>query len=413
MIQGCLPGLRQYVTLQPYDDRLPVPARAEFDASRAPVAVNDPLLFTLAGNDYPQRVASGAIAFPNRISLTLYRLPSTAGAIEVILEGIAWPSPIEDNPAPVRETVRLRDEGVAVSRLAFSSLAAVSVRGLPSGSTLEARQFLASGSIPDFARPVIDTGWREARFTRYWQIEGPLLKDTYTRGRFAGFDVAETYLCSPALGAIGIEPNTSGLWAASGTTLYYMDRRAAQPDKLAKTAMVSEPLFGLDVRYDASYPGPVRFVRLTPDGYAGASGAAQYRYLMTTPVGAVSILTPQGAIVPYTPYGGWRAGAPAELAIPLSATGTYLFTLECADASGAVTRDVCPYLNAAFRPLAAFDLSTVVPTIQGVVFDALDRLWLWTGNHLVPLRLRYDAFLFDPAERALYLTDPYDDVVLL
>jgi hypothetical protein len=412
---GQLPGLSEYVTLQPYDDTLPVPTRIEFDSSLGPVPLSSPLIFAADGTDYPQTLTPGPLAFPNRVSLVLSGLPDAAGAVEVTLRGAPWPSPLLGNPAPTVEVLLMRDEGVAVSQTAYASVDSVTVRGLPSGATLQGYLFLATGIVPDADRPAVDKDWRGFRFPRYWQLDGALLKDTYTRGRFTGFQIAESYLCSSPLTAIAVEPNTAGLWVASGTSLCYMDRRAQQPTGLSNTAITTEPLYGLDVRYDESYPGSVRWVRITPDGYAGAANTVRYRYLITipgTPLAGTWLLTPEGALAPYTPYGGWRAGTPGGISMPLTATGTYLFTLECSDATNTITSDTCPYLNAAFTPHGAFDLSALVPSIAGLCFDALQRLWVWTGNYLVPLRLHYDAYLFDPSARILYLTDAYDNLYL-
>ena len=153
-------------------------------------------------------------------------------------------------------------------------------------------------------------------------------------------------------------------------------------------------------------------MQILPQGYAGAANAVRFRYSLTAPDGNTWLLTASGALAPYTPYGGWQAGAPGAMSFVLGLTGTYLFTLECGDASNTVTRDTYPFTNAAFAPRAAFDLSTLVSAISGLCFDSLQRLWIWTGSSLVPLRLHYDAYLFDPDTQALYLTDAYDNVYM-
>lgn len=50
--------------------------------------------------------------------------------------------------------------------------------------------------------------------------------------------------------------------------------------------------------------------------------------------------------------------------------------------------------------------------IQGLGFDYRQRLWAWTGDFLVPLQCEYDAYLYDEASRALYMTDPCEKVRL-
>jgi hypothetical protein len=61
------------------------------------------------------------------------------------------------------------------------------------------------------------------------------------------------------LGAIAVEPNTWGILGAAGTSLIYWDRREPLPGQLSAPAMTTEPLYGLNVKYDISKPGSTRY----------------------------------------------------------------------------------------------------------------------------------------------------------
>ena len=74
VIRGRLPGLSQYVQLRAYDDSL------ERDTSLQPVAVSNPLLFTMTGTGYPQTTTAAPVQFPNTVSLVLSNLPDAARA---------------------------------------------------------------------------------------------------------------------------------------------------------------------------------------------------------------------------------------------------------------------------------------------------------------------------------------------
>jgi hypothetical protein len=95
--------------------------------------------------------------------------------------------------------------------------------------------------------------------------------------------------------------------------------------------------------------------------------------------------------------------------MPLVQTGTYVISIECLDQNGALTYDSFPYPNLAFSP-TVFDLSALVPDLQGVAYDSLQQLWLWTGTYLVPVVPRYDSYVIDTDTRSLYLTDAFDQI---
>lgn len=92
-INGRIPGSGQFVALRPYDDILPVASRIELDTTLAPVPYTTPLLFTIAGTNYPVSMTPDSPQFPNRISLVLAGLGASDSAVEVTLTGTAWPAP--------------------------------------------------------------------------------------------------------------------------------------------------------------------------------------------------------------------------------------------------------------------------------------------------------------------------------
>ena len=51
-----------------------------------------------------------------------------------------------------------------------------------------------------------------------------------------------------------------------------------------------------------------------------------------------------------------------------------------------------------------------MPAIQGIAYDVMGRLWVWTGSNAVAIKPRYDGYILDPNSLAIYLTDTYDSV---
>src|ERR1035438_5752222 len=117
------------------------------------------------------------------------------------------------------------------------------------------------------------------------------------------------------------------------------------------------------------------------------------------------------ALAEFNP-GTWCAGAPpAELPFMLSfGPGTYVFTLETRTVSGVVLHDSYPYADLVVTPLVSLDLD--LAHVRGVAFDARQRMWIWDGNFLHPMKFVYDGYIFDPTSRSLYLTRSYDEVTV-
>ena len=196
------------------------------------------------------------------------------------------------------------------------------------------------------------------------------------------------------------------MFAASGTTLYYFDRREPLPTDLSAAALTREPLYGLEILVDETQLSPIRFVVLQPVAYAGAPTVTRWRFLVKTPDQNMYALTPDGFLVEFTSAAGWRNGSvPPTLTIPLAQTGTYVFSLQAIGSDGTIAEDSTPWPNLPFNPKASFDLSSLVSRIQGLSFDDRGRLWVWDGFTAVALKLHYDGYVLDQDSQSIYLTD--------
>jgi hypothetical protein len=212
---------------------------------------------------------------------------------------------------------------------------------------------------------------------------------------------------------VAVEPRTYGLLAVSDSTLYYVDRREPMPSRLDVTGLTKEPLYSLNVVFDEARPGRTRYVSLQPLAHSGADSVRLWRYLLQCPDGQIFAITPDGAFVPYSGGAGWRSGVPAEVSVPVTNAGTYVFTIECLDNSNQPVVDNFPYPNLQLNPAKSFDLSDLVPEARGIAYDSRDRLWIWTGDLAVPVALRYDGYVLESDTRTLYLTDQYEKVKIL
>ena len=90
--------------------------------------------------------------------------------------------------------------------------------------------------------------------------------------------------------------------------------------------------------------------------------------------------------------------------------GTYVLMLECIGNGQTAIADEVPYPNLATPVINTYDLSSIVPAIQGIAYDVMGRLWVWTGSNAVAIKPRYDGYILDPNSLAIYLTDTYDSV---
>ena len=400
-----------WVTLTEYNDQLPVPSSLVVDDSMPPVRLSDPVLCTLTGTGNPQTVLP-ALPLSNRLTFWLDDLGAESPQVVIRIEGESFPrSAWVAQRQKSSELLTLSEEGPATSRIAWEVVDNIVVHGLPQDARLRCYALPAAlEAVPDPARPFSHSGYRDEKFGRFWQLNGQLLQETYFRNRFAGREYVQSYLLPRLAAAVAVEPNTYGLYVAAGTTVYYADRREPMPEKLDRTVLTEEPLWGLDVVYDTRRSGNIRYLEVRPMPYARSGELVQHRYLLQDPAGVTYAISPEGSRLQFRGSAGWRRGTPLPLSLPLVQPGTYLVTLETMDHANQVTRDVFPYPNLSLAPLATFDLSDKVPNIQGLAFDSWERLWVWTGSFALPLVPRYGGYIFDAESRTLYLTDSYAEV---
>ena len=407
--------------LKPYDDRLPVPSAMLEDTARSRVAFTSPILFDITGTGDATNlvwdmhdVGPFALAVPNRLTFWAEGIEGNHMALDIFVQGDQFPKPVwASQQTGASETISQADEGIFTGAKIWQNVTSMVIRGLDAGVRLRCWQLPVNvPAVLDADRPYTHPVFRDVLFDRYWAISARenLLKELFMMDNFSTLEYAQSYAMSVPFNALCVEPHTWGMFAASGANVTYFDRREPLPLKLNVTAMTLEPLYGLDVCYDVVHNGAVRYVALRPVDYGGASNLSHWRYLIEDPQCNDFVLMPDGSLAAYTGAAGWQGGKPIPLSIPLVQTGTYVITIECMGMDGVLTADNFPYPNFAAPTGASFDLSGILPGIQGLAFDALEQLWAWTGDYLVPLKVRYDAYLLDAANRMLYLTDTYDTV---
>ena len=400
--------------LSEYEDQLPVPSRVTARTDLSPVLLADPLLFSMTGAGdtstqswAAQRVGPFTPELVNRIHFWADAPGVFSLNVSVRIIGQRAPAPAwADAQRVSSEQIKISDLGWAVSKFAWSSIQQVEVLGLPAGITLSAYTGMFSLPMqPDVTRPYADPGYRDVSFARYWQQTGDFLTEQYLESDYNGWRFAQSYATPGALSALAVEPNTPGMFAASGTTLYYFDRREPLPTNLSASALTQEPYYGLDISVDETQLTPVRFVVLAPLPYANAAQVTKWRYLIQTPDGNNYALTPNGFFAELTSVAGWRTGIPPTLTIPLAMTGTYVFSLQAVGSDGSIVQDSTPWPNLPFSPKASFDLSGLISNIQGLSFDDRNRLWAWDGTRAIALEMHYDGYIIDQDSQSIYLTD--------
>ena len=397
-------------TLAKYDDTLPIPVSAELDSNRQVVPLSSPILNTVSGSGVFS--SPFALSIPNKLWCSVSGLVDFSMPVTVQLEGHTYPLPADQQNAISGETLIVRANGMLRTSRIWSDITSISVFGAGPDVQFSFLMFPAGIDI-DAARPYSHPHYREVSFDRYFRIDSGLLQEVYHRNSFADWDRIQSYLLEPdSISSLAVEPNTNGMYLANDSTLFYIDRREPMPSRLDQTAISADPLYTLQVSYDYMRPGSSRSVVLKPIPGRSSAKMTAYRLTVQLPDGTFKIIIPEGGLADYTSDGGWRRVMTSQPVIfPLIfGTGNYVFTLECTDSSGAYTRDPVPYENFGLTRLASLDVSTLVPQVAGLCFDAFQRLWLWTGLHLVPVRFRYDAYVWDTASRSVYLTDRFSKV---
>ena len=414
----------QNIAIQPYDDRLPVPTGYIADSSQAQVSMTCPVLFDVTGSGdstvsiwNPQNLGPFSLPIPNILTFWIEGVQGSQISLSIFVQGEEYPLPVwADQQEGASETITASNEGVFTGIKTWQNISSIIVRGLPAGVRLRCWQMPFNlPAVPDSTRPYTHPIFRDTLFDRYWLISTGenLLKELYMMDNFSTLEYIQSYAMTTPLGAIAVEPNTWGILGAAGTSLIYWDRREPLPGQLSAPAMTSEPLYGLNVKYDISKPGSTRHAILLPVPYGSASTASNWRYLVMTPDGNFQVLLPDGTLVAYSGSAGWQSGtlsAPAPVSLALTMIGTYVLMLECMGNGQTATADEVPYPNLATPVINTYDLSSIVPAIQGIAYDVMGRLWVWTGCNAVAIKPRYDGYILDPNSLAIYLTDTYDSV---
>jgi hypothetical protein len=403
------------VTLVPYDDQLPVPVSVSVDTNIAPILMTTPLMFETYGIGDPiaqawsvQRLGPFVPLMSDRIHFWVDGPGYFALNILVRIIGQRAPAPAwSDALSTTSELIKLNSLGWAQSKFAWATITQVQILNLPVGVSLSA--YTGSFSLPmypDVNRPYTDPEYRDVLFDRYWSSSGRMLTEQYLESDYAGWRYNLSYqLAVQGFTGLAVEPNTWGMFAGYGSTLYYFDRREPLPGSLPVTALTREPYYGLDVSIDETNLTPIPFIVLQPIPYGNASSAGSYRFLVTTPDGNMYAFTPDGFFTEYTRNAGWRSGTPPTVSIPLAVAGTYVFYLQAIGPDGVVVQDAMPWPSLAFNPLATLDVSGLVSDIQGLAFDDRNRLWIWTGTQAIPVNFQYNAYLIDQNSQSIYLTD--------
>jgi hypothetical protein len=408
-----------YTTLTQYDDTLPIPSRVEIDSANI-VAMTNPVMFTLIGvgdslsQTYSvQYVYPGVFPIPNQLTLWADNLGMNIISLTLTITGETAPQPAwSAERRKTTEIVTITGQGAAYSRNRWSSIDQIAVRGLPVGVSLSGWSLPFNlPAAPDPARPYTTPEDRDTLYPRYWQVSNSerLLYEMYRAGGFSGLEPVNSYSISDTLVDVAVEPFTNGIYLVSSNKLYYGDRREYQAD-LKSTGILAEPLYGLQVSPDITKTGPTRYVVLSGLPYANAGNIFNYRYTVrrSDSLSTLYSILPNGALA--QAGAGWRNGIPQPVSVPLLASVDYEFRLETQDLNGQTAVDVVPYRNAVFTPLKTIDLSLLVDNVLGMAFDSYGKLWLWNGDHAMPVKIHYDGYVFDADTATVFVTEQFDSL---
>lgn len=403
------------VTLTAYDDTLPVPTRIYQDSSIPAVALSNPQLINVTGDGVtPFNLSPGVLPLPNAILFTVHGMGSVTTAFSVSITGYLNPPAIWPQDIKTRnEVLVISDDGFYQTDSVWYSISNISITGLPAGCQLIG--YVLGVQLPaeqDTDRPFTHPAYRGVTFPRFWQLDDVTLKEVYKRNRFSGYETYQTYQLPTTMVDCAVEPNTNGLFLTDGTNLIYVDRRTPMPANLLETGHTSEPAYTINVWYDYNQPGDTKYAYISPVAMAQASTVTQWRYVVEDPNGNLYVLLPNGILQQYSGTGGWNDGYPTPVAFPLTVIGTWLISLETLGTYNAKTTDTFPFGNFTAQVKTTISLAAVVPSIQGIAFDSYDKLWAWTGQFAIPLKISYDAYVWDPSTRTIYATDDYSSVTI-
>lgn len=401
------------ITLTLYDDTLPIPSRILVNGSNT-IAIANPQMFEITGSGDDQAqiytvqyVEPGSFPIENKLTLWVDQVGLNQLNITLTIIGETAPQPAwASERRKTTEVLTITGEGYAITRHRWALIDKIGIRGLPTGVRL--RGWSMPFNLPaviDTARQYTTPEDRDVLYDRYWSIDSDnkFINEMFMAEGFTGLETVNTYATPELINDIAIEPFTYGIFIASGTKLYYGDRREYQAD-MTETGLAIEPLFGLQVVPDNTQTGGTKYVILSGTPYASANNIFQYRYTVN---GTNSIL-PDGSLGPIN--AGWRGGAPQPVSFALLTTGDYQFRLEMQDSSGITTFDVVPYKNASFTSLKSIDLSAFIDIIKSIAYDSYGTLWVWNGAFAIPLDIHYDGYVFDADSKTIFVTEPFDSL---
>jgi hypothetical protein len=404
--------------LKSFDDISFAPVGLDYDTGRSPVPLTSPVLGSITGA-LVGSLSPGVLPIPNRVSFWTQDWGPHPQVVRVIITGQTWPRSLWPGPdRTVSESFVVTREGLSRSQNVWYSIDSVLVYGLPAGASMQVYAIeMNLPAVPDLARPYMAWNDRETTLDRYWNVTPVSLVESYYENgsrSFPNLPLIRSIRCQVPVNDVAIEPFTFGavaLQAPAGSSpvLLYFDRREPLPDQLAVSAVTQEPNYGL-VATLADDGMVLPKVVLETQAYGGAGSEASHRYVITDPEGfeyiyfrSSSLGWVQRAFDPYF----WVSGAPPSgIEFPLTKIGTYIFKLETRDAAGTVLYDAAPFLNGSLDSSAVFELN--LPDARGIGYDYAQRLWVWDGYFLQPFILRYEAYVFDPPTRSLYLTNTFD-----
>lgn len=410
-----LKGTTQYI-LQAYDDTLPVPSRVEIDPTRT-IPISNVILFSVMGigDDLSQtygtqHIYPGTLPIPDKLTVWVDQIGKNQVSIVLTITGQEDPQPAWISDAKsTTEVLVITEEGLATTNTRWTSIDNIVVHNLPVGARLRGWGVPFNlPAVPDAARPYSTPEDRDILYSRYWAVDNVngFLNEAFEATPLTGLEVVHSYKLPEIIADVAIEPFTDGMYVASSTKLYYIDRREYTAD-LSNTGLPVEPIYGIRVVRAVTNNNAVVSVEISAIPNANAASIKQYRYIVNANE-VVSSILPSGALG--SKDTGWTAGAPKTVSFSLIAQGQYQFTLQCQDVNGVITSDIYPFLNPNLPSLAILDMSALVDTIKGIAFDSYGQLWLWNGSFAFTVIIHNDGYVIDSNNDKLFVTESYDSL---
>ena len=350
------------------------------------------------------RFPAGPVPFPFRPVIEPSR--PGAGPSSVFLQGVYYPWCPWDSGWS-RE-VFCSPDGYGFGREILSEISDAYSANLAEATVYPGTALMERTPDPEF--PYVDSMDRGRRWPAFWSAKDGKVLLEFFRFPAVGFETARRdALPEPAV-SICPEPRSSFLVAASESSLYWLDKREILPGSIRKTAPSAAPPFLLELSSHPDYAEDPSWLRLTVSG----PGSRRWRLSVEFPDGNRYILaSPYGSLLEPYPYrltDGWQASPPRpEYSFRLPEDGDYVFYLESQTEAGMVA-DAVAWRRGRLQIYRSFLMEDQVSEIKAVWFDALERLWIWTGTHLIRILEEYDVYAVSPDGRKLYVSCPYERI---